>query len=217
MRNIDLLLLGEYISIMKSYEQFLLNNVQDLLGEMFETSTTFLGVSLQTIWKSFCFSKISISIADGDASLIMGKSGSEIAFELCNKRINHLPYIHNETKEYVFGKNVAYYQWSRNIPFISIYRKVDIKEFFDLFSLPIEEFCKKLDTIMKDDKKETLLKIRRKEAGKSQRELAELSFIPIRTIQQYEQRQKSINKASAIYIISLAKALCCRPEELLEL
>jgi transcriptional regulator with XRE-family HTH domain len=53
--------------------------------------------------------------------------------------------------------------------------------------------------------------------GFSQLQLANETGIPIRTIQQYEQGQKNINKAQAEYIIKLAKALYCEPSELLEL
>ena len=50
----------------------------------------------------------------------------------------------------------------------------------------------------------------------SQRELADLSSIPVRTIQQYEQRQKNINKAQAEYLVALAKVLYCEVEDLME-
>ena len=62
----------------------------------------------------------------------------------------------------------------------------------------------------------TYLKLLRKEAGLSQRELSELTDIPIKTIQQYEQRQKNINKAQAEYVIRLSNVLNCKPQDLLE-
>ncbi len=65
-------------------------------------------------------------------------------------------------------------------------------------------------------KPETNLKNLRKIAGLSQRELAELSAIPVRTIQQYEQRQKNINKAQAEYLVMLAQVLCCEIADLME-
>jgi len=34
--------------------------------------------------------------------------------------------------------------------------------------------------------------------------------------QQYEQRQKNINKAQVEYLLMLAQALCCRVEDLVE-
>ena len=43
-----------------------------------------------------------------------------------------------------------------------------------------------------------------------------MSGIPLRTIQQYEQRQKNINKAQAEYLVALARVLCCEVEDLME-
>ena len=63
---------------------------------------------------------------------------------------------------------------------------------------------------------ETKLKQLRQRAGMSQSELAEQSGVPVRTIQQYEQRQKSINKAQAEYLMMLANALHCKAEDLIE-
>ena len=50
----------------------------------------------------------------------------------------------------------------------------------------------------------------------SQRELAEKSGISLRTIQQYEQRKKNINKAQIDTLIPLSMALYCEVRDLLE-
>ena len=63
---------------------------------------------------------------------------------------------------------------------------------------------------------DTNLKMKRKSVGLSQSELAILTEIPVRTIQQYEQRQKDINKASMEYMYKLSKVLACEPKELME-
>ena len=65
-------------------------------------------------------------------------------------------------------------------------------------------------------KKETHLKEMRLINGLSQSKLAAASGIPVRTIQQYEQRRKDINKAAADSIIRLAYVLNCEPSSLLE-
>lgn len=57
----------------------------------------------------------------------------------------------------------------------------------------------------------------RKDSGLSQSQLAEASEINVRMIQHYEQGSKDINKASAITIYKIAKALGCTVEDLLEL
>ena len=83
--------------------------------------------------------------------------------------------------------------------------------------MDIRQFVDKMNSLYKEAKPETNLKLLRQNAGLSQRELAEQSGIPLRTIQQYEQRQKNINKAQAEYLAILAKVLCCEINELLEI
>lgn len=63
---------------------------------------------------------------------------------------------------------------------------------------------------------ETNLKRIRLIYGCSQRELAEISGVSLRSIQMYEQRQKDINKAQSDAIYRLAKVLGCTMEDLLE-
>ena len=63
---------------------------------------------------------------------------------------------------------------------------------------------------------ESRIKAYRKLIGLSQAELAERANVPLRTLQQYEQRQKNINKAQAEYVIRLADSLNCHPADLLE-
>ncbi|MCQ2563406.1 MAG: helix-turn-helix domain-containing protein [Mogibacterium sp.] len=63
---------------------------------------------------------------------------------------------------------------------------------------------------------DTALKAMRMRNGLSQSQLAKASGVPLRTIQQYEQRQKDINRARAEYIIAISAALGCEPSSLLE-
>ena len=63
---------------------------------------------------------------------------------------------------------------------------------------------------------DTALKAMRIRNGLSQSQLAKASGVPLRTLQQYEQRQKDINKARAEYIMMLSAALGCSPVSLLE-
>lgn len=82
--------------------------------------------------------------------------------------------------------------------------------------MDIRQFVDRMNQLYRAANPETNLKRRRKQAGLSQRELAEFSGVPLRTIQQYEQRQKNINKAQAEYVFMLAQTLCCSAEELIE-
>ena len=62
---------------------------------------------------------------------------------------------------------------------------------------------------------ETPLKKMRIKNGLSQSGLAKASGVPVRTIQQYEQRQKDLAKARAEYLISLSRVLGCDPSRLI--
>ena len=87
----------------------------------------------------------------------------------------------------------------------SPYHEMDIRQVVD-----------SIEKLILNKGKETNLKRRRKQLGYSQSVLAEKTGIPVRTIQQYEQRQKDINMASAERLMRLAKRLYCRPENLME-
>ena len=82
--------------------------------------------------------------------------------------------------------------------------------------LDVSRFVESANEIRMQQRCMTYLKKLRQNAGYSQSELANITSIPVKTIQQYEQRQKNINKASADYVIRLSKALNCAPDMLLE-
>ena len=104
-----------------------------------------------------------------------------------------------------FAEIVQYVPIKDMVAHYQPYHEMDIRQFVD-----------KVNEMYKAAKPETNLKLLRQKAGLSQRELADLSGVPVRTIQQYEQRQKSINKAQAEYLVMLAQVLCCEVGDLME-
>ena len=60
------------------------------------------------------------------------------------------------------------------------------------------------------------LKHFRTEAGLSQAQLAEKAGISFRTLQDYEQGRKPLEKAAAITVLTLARALGCTVEDLID-
>lgn len=114
----------------------------------------------------------------------------------------------------------ANFQWQTALPFKVITDLISIDEIAQMYSpyheMDIRQFSDKMIELYRERKGETNLKRRRKEVGLSQKELAEQTGVPIRTLQQYEQGQKNINNARAEYVLSLARALYCSVEELLE-
>ena len=119
------------------------------------------------------------------------------------------------------GEMLAFYQWDTGKTFQSISAYLSARDLMGLFpscrvaspkvvSLRIEELFATTAA------SPTRLRTLRDKAGLTQAALAEASGVSLRAIQQYEQRQKDINKARAMSVYGLAKALGCRMEELLE-
>lgn len=79
-----------------------------------------------------------------------------------------------------------------------------------------EKFVDTVNYIIRKNDAPTRLQSQRKISGYSQRELAEKSGVSLRSIQQYEQRVKDINKASISTLLALAKTLGCQVEDLVE-
>ena len=82
--------------------------------------------------------------------------------------------------------------------------------------MDIRQFVDRMNEQYRIAKPETNLKTLRALAGQSQAQLAQLSGVPLRTIQQYEQRQKDINKAQTKTLFQLARTLKCDMEHLIE-
>ena len=152
-------------------------------------------------------------------------SGVELAYKVLeqsgveSERIKP-NYTASRSEEFWTGWALAYYQWETSMSFAEIIQYVPIEDIVALYSpyheMDIRQFVDKMNAMYKAVKPQTNLKLLRKRAGLSQRELADMSGIPVRTIQQYEQRQKNINKAQTEYVVMLAKVLCCEVEDLIE-
>ena len=104
--------------------------------------------------------------------------------------------------------------------FADIIKAVPLEEISALYApyyeMDIRHFVDKMNELCLSQRGEMNLKRLRRQAGLSQRELAEKSGVSLRTIQQYEQRKKNINKAQIDTLIPLSKALYCEVRDLLE-
>ena len=208
-----------------AYDKIYLEKARNALGRMLDFAVYDLHYELTDFFDLFIKSGISKRFESGDFTLLVGMSGVELAYEVLehsgfkHERIKP-NYTMNRSKEYWTGWALAYYQWNTSMSFEEIVRYVPIKDVLALYSpyheMDIRQFVDKMNELYKTAKPETNLKLWRQNAGLSQRELAEQSNIPLRTIQQYEQHQKNINKAQAEYLVNLAHVLCCTVEQLLE-
>ena len=208
-----------------AYDKVYLEKARTNLGRMLDFVVYDLKYDISDFFELFITSGVANRFGNGDFNVLVGMSGVELAYEVLEKlnisfkRVTP-NYTVNRSEEYWTGWALAYYQWETSLNFEEIVRCIPIKEIQALYSpyheMDIKQFVDKMNSLYKLAKPETNLKFLRQKAGLSQRELSELSGVPVRTIQQYEQRQKSVNKAQAAYLMSLAKVLCCEMKDLME-
>jgi len=212
--------------MMNAYDKNYLEKARTTLGRMLDFAVFDLKLDLKDFFDRFIVSGIANDFENGDSKTIAGKSGVELAYEVMEKTGENLRnikprYTVNRSEEYWTGWALAYYQWKTAISFSKIVEYIPINEIKALYSpyheMDIRHFVDKMNELYINAKPETNLKIYRKRAGLSQKELAEQAEIPVRMIQHYEQRQKNINKAQVEYLARLSRVLNCNIEELLEL
>lgn len=208
-----------------AYDKVYLDKARTALGRMLDFAVYDLNYDIENFFNLFLSSGFAKRFEEGDFLLLAGMSGVELAYEVLaasgknEERIKPV-YSIDRSEEYWTGWALAYYQWETGLRFESIIEHISIKEIQALYSpyheMDIRQFVDKMNELYKLSKPETNLKIQRKKAGLNQRELSELSGVPLRTIQQYEQQQKNINKAQVESLIALSKALCCSIDDLIE-
>ena len=208
-----------------AYDKIYLDKARTALGRMLDFAVYDLKYDIEDFFALFITSGIAARFEKGDYSVIVGMSGVELAYkvlELTKGEENRIKpqYSAERSEEYWAGWALAYYQWDTALSFEEIVRAVPMKRIVQMYSpyheMDIRQFCDKMNELYRTAQPETNLKALRQRSGLSQRDLAEQSGVPLRTIQQYEQRQKSINKAQAEYLFMLARSLCCEIEDLLE-
>ena len=209
-----------------AYDKVYLEKARTTLARMIDFAVYDLKYDIEEFFNMFINSGIAARFEKGDFQIIAGKSGVELAYDVAeisgkNKRDVKPQYTANRSEEYWTGWALAYYQWKMAISFSKIVEYIPINEIKALYSpyheMDIRHFVDKMNELYINAKPETNLKIYRKRAGLSQKELAEQAGIPVRMIQHYEQRQKNINKAQVEYLARLSRVLNCNIEELLEL
>lgn len=212
---------------MRAYSDLYVGDAQRKLGSMLDYAVNGYGMSLPSFYGLFLCSGLSKQFATGEPSVIAGRSGIELALEILQSdgedgiiAARSFTPVSGATPEYWTGWALAYYQWECGRAFDDIAKLVSIEDVASLYhpyhEMDITQFCDCMDSLCATAQPCTNLKKRRLEAGLSQSELAFASGIPLRTIQQYEQGRKDINKAQVVYAVQLARALRCDVMDIIE-
>lgn len=208
-----------------AYDKMYLEKAQTALGRMFDFAVNELKYKVTDFFNLFILSGVADSFGNGDINLLVGKSGIELAYEVLDK--SNVSYKRIKTNcsfqrsiEYWTGWILAYYQWTTSLSFKKISEYIGIEQIQELYypyhEMDKRQFVDKMNELFIKAKPETNIKSLRLNAELTQSQLSERSGIPLRTIQQYEQRRKNINKAQGEYLVALSKVLGCNVEDLLE-
>ena len=210
---------------MHAYDKLYLEKARTSLGRMLDFAVYDLKYKASEFFALFIASGVAERFEQGDFTILAGKSGVELAYLVLDEadvEYERLTprFAAGRSEEYWTGWALAYYQWFTAMRFADIIKTVPIEEIRALYSpyheMDIRHFVDKMNELCLSQRAETNLKRLRHLVGLSQRELAEKSGISLRTIQQYEQRKKNINKAQIDTLIPLSIALYCDVRDLLE-
>ena len=208
-----------------AYQEIYLSKAQSVIGDAFDYAVNTCAILGTDFVKLFIASSVSKRMENGEPAYLAGKSGIEIVREIVaetkGQELQIEPQEHfGRSKEYWIGWAVAYYQWYSGRKYSDIFKVLSFEDlqkmYYTLHEADITKFVDIVDSKIKEYFFETNLKRIRTAYGFTQAELAERSGVSLRSIQMYEQRNKNINKASADSMYSLAKALGCTMEDLIE-
>lgn len=213
--------------MMNAYDKSYLNDAMENLGDMIDYAICDLGYTPDEFFNWFISSGIAAQFQKGNPKYIVGMSGYELA-EAVLKTTNikykrkEPSYLISKGKEYWAGWILAYYQWETSYTFeYMVSNGLTLSKVISMYILheaDISKFVNNANEIIERNRSINVsnLKRIRKARGFTQQQLSETSGVKIRMIQLYEQRQNDINKAQTNITLSLAKALGCDIEDLLE-
>ena len=173
----------------------------------------------------FISSGLAQQFEHGNPKVVAKMSGIDLAIEAITKATGSAPkavpsVTDYKTSEYWGGWALAHYQWYTGRKFSSILRYMPFSDILDMYYTLHEEdivkFYEAADEIYINSRPQTNLNQIREAAGLSQAKLASEAGVNKRLIQNYEQREKDINKAQVHVAIKLARALGCSVEDLMD-
>lgn len=211
--------------MMHAYDKNYVDDAMSNLGEAFDYAVNECNLKPDEFLDMFITVGVAGQFGEGTPKYVSGMSGTELVWEVFNRaglkrRLPEAGCDLERSPEYWCGWILAYYQWYTGKSFKQIKQYLSMEEISKMYGTLHEasedNFVDAIDRKLQGMDNQTKLQILRKAVGYSQKELALRSGVTLRMIQQYEQRAKDINKASAVNLVALSKVLGCKVEDLLE-
>lgn len=210
-----------------AYNEEYINDAMQNLGDMIDYAVHDCGYKLDEFFNLFISSGIARLFETGNPKYVAGMSGVELAQAVLRQtkgqsEFPEVTFSEDYGREYWAGWILAYYQWVSKRRFEDIvFSGLPLSRICDMYILheaDESKFVENANRIIEQYKVERKTKLQRirKARRMTQQELGEASGVTLRMIQLYEQRQNDINKAQVSVVVSLARALGCQVEDLLE-
>lgn len=139
-----------------AYDKVYLDKAQTVMARMIDFAVYELKYDLEDFFNIFISSGIADRFGKGDFTLIVGKSGVELAYEvleqsgIAHERIKP-QYTMDRSEEFWLGWALAYYQWYSGLSFREIESVVSINEILALYSpyheMDIKQFVDKMNSL----------------------------------------------------------------------
>lgn len=198
-----------------AFDQMYLKGAMIRLGDMLEYACLDCGYDPDAFWKMFICSGMARRFEVGDASVIAGRSGPELAYMILHE-VDHIQEFPTPTWRekrsdlYWSGWVLAYFQWEQNCPFSEIWDSISIRMLQKLYRTFYEADLTKvtdvLDYQMKPPRKEEIRTLRLIR-GLTQQELADRVGMSVVQLQLIESGVQKVEDVPLKTAIPLAKAL----------
>ena len=209
-----------------AYHRAYLADAEACLANAFDYAVYDCRVPGDTFAHAFVQSGLARQFERGNPCVVAGMSGREVASEAlaCCGLLDDEPepaYARGLSPEYWAGQMLARYQWERGCRFADVFSRTSFGRITSLYhtlhEADVSVCMEQLDLLLEESRPaQTNLARIRLTHRLSQAELARMSEVGLKSIQAYEQRVNSLNKASGQTLRQLAQALDCSIEDLLE-
>jgi DNA-binding XRE family transcriptional regulator len=206
----------------RAYDTAYLDDAMTSLGAMLDYAVNSCGEDLALFYARFLGSGVANAFSRANPKYLAGMSGIELATLVAARTGAPLPrkdgLIDIGSPEYWTGWTLAYLSWyldidfgtlqSRGLTVLSIRDRYPVLHEADL-SKSVRFAVKRL----RESSGGVLIKRARKNAGLTQRQLSDITGIPVTVIRSYEQDQRSLKNAEMENVRSICRTLGCRLED----
>ena len=207
----------------RAYDIAYLDDAMTSMGAMLDYAVNSCGEDLSEFYARFLASGIADAFSSGNPKYLGGMSGIELATQVAYRTGATLPkkedLIDIGSPEYWTGWSLAYLSWFLDMSFRSMQSQgltaqSLLERYPVLHEADLSKTIRFSETRLKETSGGDLLKRTRRNAQMTQRQLSDITGIPLSVIRSYEQGKRSLKNAEAENVRSICRALGCKAEDL---